>query len=274
MRCYIDIIVESFRLDETVRRITAWSGHTVSVLENPTRQEFENLVKRCGGALRGLLSSDGQTVWLWPASMAVHANVMDELGLPRSTDCIQYMLGQWSGPVGYGDDKWVPAIERLTPKPKPKYSMSHEELLAALQDDPDGLLDDEPNAITEDVFTAYHGGSPDITSFYPWTHFGTRKAACQRLRARKPDGAIHEVELRIDNPLRVTDMEASDEASLLNAIAAGRYPELDVGVARREGVAQALEQAGYDGLVYRNGMEDQGRDSWVILRSEQAHMVR
>jgi GNAT superfamily N-acetyltransferase len=150
MRQYLDIIQESFRLDETVHRITAWSGHPLSVYENPTRQVFENLCKQYGGAFRGLLSRDGKTVWLWPAGSAVHVNVMRELGLPQSTDCIQYMMGEWSGPVGYGNDTWVPAIERLTPKPPPKSSISHDELFRML-DDPDGLLDDKAadDALTE-----------------------------------------------------------------------------------------------------------------------------
>lgn len=116
----------------------------------------------------------------------------------------------------------------------------------------------------------YHAGDPSITHFWPWTHFGTKVAAQQRLSDKKTsDAAFHPVYLMIANPLKVTDAEASDEASMLNAIAAGRYPEIDVGQARREGVIAACENAGYDGLVYRNRMEDRGRLSWVNFHPSQ-----
>lgn len=129
--------------------------------------------------------------------------------------------------------------------------------------------------ISENASTGvfYHSGDPSITKFWPWTHFGTEVAAKQRKRDRGQEAAVHAVRLRIENPLRVTDMEASDEAALLNAIAAGRYPQIDAGLARREGVIAACEDAGYDGLVYRNKMEHRGSLSWVIFRPDQARII-
>lgn len=118
----------------------------------------------------------------------------------------------------------------------------------------------------------YHSGPAGIEQFHPWTHFGSAKAAQHRMKDRREDNVVYTAKLSIRNPLLVTDAQASDEASLLNAIARGEYP-LDVHVARSQGVAAACEAAGYDGLVYQNNMEDRGRDSWVIFHPEQAQIV-
>ena len=117
----------------------------------------------------------------------------------------------------------------------------------------------------------------EISSFRPLTHFGTSKAAHQRLsfrnkewnNDRRHDGIIYPVYLKIVNPLRVTDGEASDEAAFLNGVLLGHHPEIDSSDARHLGCVAACEQAGYDGLVYKNRMEDRGKDSWVTFRPSQ-----
>ena len=123
----------------------------------------------------------------------------------------------------------------------------------------------------------YHGTDADFEHFHPGSHFGTVKAANQRVRYRQRhfphadiDGSkILPVYLRITNPLQVTDMEASEESALLNGIARGRYPDLDLDVARHEGAYKAAQMAGYDGLVYKNRMEDRGQPSYVIFEPSQ-----
>jgi len=124
----------------------------------------------------------------------------------------------------------------------------------------------------------YHGTESDVESFFPGSHFGTRAAAKQRLAermgwdeaARDGDAAnILLVYLRIENPLRVTDAEASDEATLLSSIIKGKYPDLDVNTARRKGAMRAAKDAGYDGFVYNNRMEDRGRKSYVAFEPTQ-----
>lgn len=125
----------------------------------------------------------------------------------------------------------------------------------------------------EAPLVAYHGTSHVIHEFRPWTHFGTLVAARQRLRDSGKAGHIYRVELIIRHPLRVTDMDASDEAAMLNAIKAGRYPQLDLGTANRLGVAQALLDAGFDGLTYVNRFEHRGRLSYVILSPDQARIT-
>lgn len=123
----------------------------------------------------------------------------------------------------------------------------------------------------------FHGTSREFTDFHPDSHFGTHIAANDRLSSlrtifvrRETGQHVIPVYLRITNPLRVEDNEASDEAALLNAIARGAYPKLDLATARREGAYAAARKAGYDGLVYRNGMEDKGKLSWVIFDPAQA----
>lgn len=122
----------------------------------------------------------------------------------------------------------------------------------------------------------YHGTDANFETFLPLSHFGTAKAANGRLSSKRniygasADGQhVMPVYLSIQNPLRIADAEASDESVLLRASIAGRYPQLDRDLLRSAGSIEAAEEAGYDGFVYRNRMEDQGQDSWVAFRSEQ-----
>lgn len=117
----------------------------------------------------------------------------------------------------------------------------------------------------------YHGTTEQFNQFHPWSHFGSSTAANQRLNFRDTHGNEHiiPVYLRIEHPLKVTDQEASEEATLLNAIIRGEYKSIDINTARRQGVRRALMDAGYDGLVYRNRMEHRGRYSWVIFEPNQ-----
>ena len=125
----------------------------------------------------------------------------------------------------------------------------------------------------------YHGTQSVISAFRPGTHFGTYVAANQRVR-KLAYGAMHAniigsnlipVYLRIVHPLRVADEIASEEATLLNYFIRERkrFPTIDLDKARREGAYKAAQDAGYDGLVYRNGVEDRGRLSWVVFDANQ-----
>jgi hypothetical protein len=119
----------------------------------------------------------------------------------------------------------------------------------------------------------FHGTNTQFDQFFPMSHFGTAVAANQRVgyRTRQTGGAgyVVPVYLRIENPLRVSDAEASEEPALLNAIIRGKYPQLDIDTARSQGVHRALKDAGYDGLVYNNRVEHRGRLSWVPLDHDQ-----
>lgn len=120
----------------------------------------------------------------------------------------------------------------------------------------------------------YHGTSARFDQFFPWSHFGTTKAANDRLADLDQDDAhVIPVYLRIEHPLRVSDAEASDEATLLNAMVRGKYGDVDLNKARRQGVRRVLMDLGYDGLVYRNRMEHRGRNSWVIFNPKQVRLA-
>jgi len=127
-----------------------------------------------------------------------------------------------------------------------------------------------------DPLRLYHGTRHDFDTYHEMSHFGTINAANERLRflaklnpANAKGQHVRPVYLRITNPLRVVDIDASDDATLLNARIRGSYPDLDIGTLRTKGAVAALRQAGYDGLVYENDIEDRGRDSWVPLSSDQ-----
>lgn len=122
---------------------------------------------------------------------------------------------------------------------------------------------------------AFHGTNTSIDNFRPLTHFGTETAAKQRLNLKyKGEGDVLPVTLDIKNPLKVKDAYASDEASLLNAIKRGEFPQLNLKTATNEGTAAALQEAGYDGMVYNNRMEDRGKLSYVNLTPEQVTINR
>ena len=123
-------------ISEGVKRVTVWSGATIPVLNNPSKGQFEQFVAKYP-VLRGLLSPSGEDIWLWDATMAVHPNLIQELGL-GSYDCIFYNLhhtGHWTGWGANVGDKYAPAIERLTPYVAPKSSVSDEKLLQMLRDE-------------------------------------------------------------------------------------------------------------------------------------------
>jgi hypothetical protein len=83
-------------------------------------------------------------------------------------------------------------------------------------------------------------------------------------------GELYSVILNINHPLLVTDQEASDKATLLNAIS--KYPQVNKIQARKD-IVSVLETAGYDGLVYKNNFEDVGKMSYVIFHPEQVKIL-
>jgi hypothetical protein len=121
----------------------------------------------------------------------------------------------------------------------------------------------------------YHGTVSDFETFTRDSHFGTYRAANQRAKTWGTDKPtkIMPVYLRIENPLRVLDNEASDEAALLNSIKRGEYPQLDLSIANNEGAYFAAKKAGYDGLVYKNRVEDKGKLSYVAFDPNQIKSI-
>ena len=145
--------------------------------------------------------------------------------------------------------------------------------------------------------------------FHPQTHFGTAKAANDRLaqlsklNVEQPSPHIFPVYLSIKNPIRMGDTnalmgwghdlawrmrrkvrfdKAAKDALFLN-------DELDWGIymsQRKEApdykqfdheydklLIRELTRLGYDGIVYKNRLEDKGSDSYIIFRSDQVWPV-
>jgi hypothetical protein len=129
----------------------------------------------------------------------------------------------------------------------------------------------------------YHGTTCNIDTFHPFTHFGTLKAAEERIeKSHKRNGTVIPVLMTMHNPLRVRDNGLVDAIELLyqvydaDGIAEDTFVAIDSHAAEYgtddkffQLFATALEQAGYDGIVYQNIEEDTGQDSYIILRSEQ-----
>jgi hypothetical protein len=134
----------------------------------------------------------------------------------------------------------------------------------------------EPGGTRGRYRVVYHAGPSPIDTPYPFTHFGTEGAA--RRRAREAIGPsqtaiLHRVRLWSQNPRRTYDpMEERDLGGLI-LDTLPRYEE-----ARRLLEHQAptpafqwwLLSRGYDGLYYRNRVEDPGTISWINVWSWQA----
>jgi hypothetical protein len=89
-------------------------------------------IRRPRYTLRGLLSFDGNDVYLWAAWSAVHSNIIQELGLDRM-ECIAYRNDRWWGPNLYDEETglYKPALQRITPRTPPT-AKDHSELLKQL----------------------------------------------------------------------------------------------------------------------------------------------
>lgn len=153
----------------------------------------------------------------------------------------------------------------------------------------------------------FHGTRADVETFFPLSHFGTARAANQRLNPeqgtrRVDDGArVVPVLLSIQNPLDLSrettpnTMESwQTPADMLDQVqlelrkagqtVAADAIRADVDQMRNDDVIDGtdpaaveageraiavLESLGYDGLVYENRVEDTGSTSFVAFRPEQ-----
>ena len=145
----------------------------------------------------------------------------------------------------------------------------------------------------------FHGTDAAISTFRPFSHFGTREQALFRVRTLaklgSEDGALrlYPVRLTLTRPLRVDDVgdfdSAGDFADGLERVRPTRFRGLASAAIEAvdrspadyavEGeargfalIARALADAGYDGICYRNDWEGEGF-SWMNLRSDQATIM-
>ena len=131
----------------------------------------------------------------------------------------------------------------------------------------------------------YHGTDSEITKFRPLTHFGSEKAATDRITYKKlKTGQVYRVELDIKNPAIIKDFPgvhapthfafALKDAKIFNhdemysvTQHAGK-PEIQIPI-----LVKLLKSKGYDGLAYKNRYEDKGHMSYVILDPAQATLI-
>ena len=131
---------------------------------------------------------------------------------------------------------------------------------------------------------AYHGTVDDITQFRPLTHFGTEKAARDRMDYKKnKNGKIYKVQLDIQNPFTIKDFagnhydrvyafELRDKKKIsqeeMEAITFLQDP-----AQLRAALLAKVKELGYDGFVYKNRYEDKGNISYVILDPSQVKVL-
>jgi hypothetical protein len=131
---------------------------------------------------------------------------------------------------------------------------------------------------------AYHGTVDDITQFRPLTHFGTEKAARDRMDYKKnANGKIYKVQLDIRNPFTIKDFpgihydrvyafELRDKKKLSQEDMAA-ITTLDDPAQLRAALLAKVKELGYDGFVYKNRYEDKGNISYVILDPSQVKVL-
>jgi hypothetical protein len=140
----------------------------------------------------------------------------------------------------------------------------------------------ESDNIEEEI--AYHGTTDDIAEFYPLTHFGTEKAAKDRMEYKKiKDGKIYKVDLDIKNPLTIKDFpgihydrlyafELRDK-KLISQKEMEAITTIDDKAELRKALLTKLKELGIDGFVYKNKYEDKGNISYVIVDPSQVKVL-
>jgi len=143
-----------------------------------------------------------------------------------------------------------------------------------------------------DPLVVYHGTGAVIDAFDLsrgefGVHFGTKEAANSIMKVsdwerKGTEPSIYPVYLRIINPIQMSDAMVWSPGTLRHRLI-GKGIDLPQWVkdADREtldfdltdqayvAIRDALESAGYDGIVYKNKWEDKGRQSYIAIRPEQ-----
>ena len=131
---------------------------------------------------------------------------------------------------------------------------------------------------------AYHGTTDKISQFRPLTHFGTEKAARDRMDYKKNStGNIYKVQLDIRNPFTIKDFPgihydrvyAFDlrDKKLLSQEEMETITMLQDPAELRAALIAKVRELGYDGFVYKNRYEDKGNISYVILDPSQVKVL-
>lgn len=132
---------------------------------------------------------------------------------------------------------------------------------------------------------AYHGTVDDITQFRPLTHFGTKKAARDRMDYKKnANGKIYKVQLDIRNPFTVKDFAGNHydrvyafdlrDKKKISQEEMEKITMLQDPAQLRAALLTKVRDLGYDSFVYKNRYEDKGNISYVILDPSQVKVLK
>jgi GNAT superfamily N-acetyltransferase len=154
----------------------------------------------------------------------------------------------------------------------------------------DDLATSEVRSETDALLLVHHATREwgfDPAELAPFTHFGTRAAARQRMfewgGARLISGLLD-----IKKPLYLPDLNDNHSLDRLLGLIGASDARRRFGPTVRnrilahedetgegfEMLAAELRAAGYDGIGYRNHHEDPGSMSWMILSPDQLRLVR
>ena len=131
---------------------------------------------------------------------------------------------------------------------------------------------------------AYHGTTDDISQFRPLTHFGTEKAARDRMDYKKnKSGKIYKVQLDIRNPFTIKDFAGNhyDRVYAFDLRNKKKISQEEMEAITflqdpaqlRAALLAKVKELGYDGFVYKNRYEDKGNLSYVILDPSQVKVL-
>ncbi len=137
------------------------------------------------------------------------------------------------------------------------------------------ILDDNSSPML-----VYHGTDKEFSSFRPFSHFGTSKAANERLADFDVNGQrVLPSYLNIKNALEIEDSATGHTAEDLATILENRDilttkqvdDILDAGdeLAQANALSKAMETTPYDGFKYTNLVEDAGSESYITIRPDQ-----
>lgn len=193
-----------------------------------------------------------------------------ELGNEIAPSFSQTELGKafWQGGAGAGRE----FPEELPPEPEAKPEEKKPFWKRLFKEDD---LDEE---------IAYHGTTDDINEFRPLTHFGTEKAAKDRMTYKKiKDGKIYKVDLDIKNPLTIKDFPGTHYDRLYafelkdkRLISQEEMEDITFTQDKdelRQKLLKKLNELGIDGFVYKNKYEDKGNISYVIVDPSQVKVL-
>jgi hypothetical protein len=131
---------------------------------------------------------------------------------------------------------------------------------------------------------AYRGTTDDISQFRPLTHFGTEKAARDRMDYKKnATGKIYKVQLDIRNPFTIKDFAGNHydrvyafdlrDKKKISQEEMEKITMLQDPAQLRAALLAKVQELGYDGFVYKNRYEDKGNLSYVILDPSQVKVL-